>query len=98
MSKTACIPFDPAEFIDAEDDVVAYLNAVIEDGDPSLLVNALSVIARVRRVNQKPGTAAAVDLDIVDRALAGSGTGPMALGDALAAIKALGVKLQVARY
>ncbi len=96
MSKTACIPFDPAEFIDAEDDVVAYLNAVIEDGDPSLLVNALSVIARVRRVNQKPGTAAAVDLDIVDRALAG--TGPMALGDALAAIKALGVKLQVARY
>lgn len=98
MSKTACIPFDPAEFIDAEDDVVAYLNAVIEDGDPSLLVNALGVIARVRRVTQKPGTAAAVDLVVVDRALAGAETGTVALGDALAAIKALGVKLQVARY
>ncbi len=98
MSKTACIPFDPAEFIDAEDDVVAYLNAVIEDGDPALLVNALGVVARVRRVNQKPGTAAAVDLELVDRALATAGDGSMPLGQALAAIKALGVKLQVARY
>lgn len=98
MSKTACIPFDPAEFIDSEDDLVAYLNAVIEDGDPNLLVNALGVIARVRRVTQKAGTAAAVDLAVVDRALAGAETGPVSLGNALAAIKALGVKLQVARY
>ena len=96
MSKTACIPFDPVEFIDAEDDVVAYLNAAIDDGDPALLVHALGVIDRVRRISQKPGTAGAVDLAAVDRAL--GGPGPVGLGDTLAAIKALGVKLQVARY
>ncbi|MES2424186.1 MAG: transcriptional regulator [Pseudomonadota bacterium] len=96
MSKTACLAYDPTEFIDTEDDVVAYLNAAVDDGDPQLVIHAIKVIARVRKASLKPGAAVSVDLDAVERAVAGPG--PVELANALVAIKALGVKLQVARY
>lgn len=96
MSKTARLSYDPTEFIDTEDDVVAYLNAAVDDGDPHLIVHAIRVVARVRRASLKPGTASAVDLDAVEQALAEPG--PIGLAQALVAIKSLGVKLQVARY
>ena len=96
MSKTIPLAYDPAEFIDTEDDVVAYLNAAVDDGDPQLVVHALKVIARVRKASLKPGAAVAVDLDTAERAL--GEPGPIGLANTLVAIKALGVKLQVARY
>lgn len=96
MSKTACLPYDPTDFIDTEDDVVAYLNAAIEDGDAKLVVHAIRVIARLRGASLKQSTAVAVDLEAVERALATPG--PLDLAQALVAIKSLGVKVQVARY
>ncbi len=96
MSKTARLPYDAAEFLDTEDDVVAYLNAAIEDGDAGLVVHALRNVARQRATSLKPGSSIAVDLQAVERAL--SEPGPVQLAPVLVAIKALGVKVQVARY
>ncbi|WP_323748575.1 addiction module antidote protein [Dyella silvae] len=40
--------FDAAEYLDSDEAIAAYLNEVIESGDPDLLLSALSDIARAR--------------------------------------------------
>lgn len=40
--------YDAAEFLETDEDIVAYLNAALEDGDPSLVSAALGDIARAR--------------------------------------------------
>ena len=49
MSKIKTRPFDPAEHLRGEADVVAYLQTVLDD-DPALLAAALDDIARARAV------------------------------------------------
>jgi len=44
--------FDVAEFLNTDEDVVDYLNAVLADGDPALLPAALGDIARARGMTQ----------------------------------------------
>ncbi|MGO9952816.1 MAG: addiction module antidote protein [Dissulfurispiraceae bacterium] len=41
-------PWDVVEHLETEEDMVAYLEAVLEDGDPALLSVALGDIARAR--------------------------------------------------
>lgn len=48
MSKTVTTPWDPAEHLENEDDMAAYLEAALEDGDPSLIAAALGDIARAK--------------------------------------------------
>ena len=50
MAKTQTRPWDPAEHLETEEDMVAYLNVALEDGDLSLIVAALGDIARARRM------------------------------------------------
>jgi probable addiction module antidote protein len=38
--------WDAAEFITAKEDVIAYLEAVLNENDPALLVKALGAVAR----------------------------------------------------
>ena len=38
--------YDSADYLKTREDVVAYLEAVFEDGDPALIAHALGVIAR----------------------------------------------------
>lgn len=40
--------FDAAEFLDSDDAVAAYVSAVLEEGDPDLLLAALGDVARAR--------------------------------------------------
>ncbi len=40
--------FDPAEYLLDEEDIAAYLNAIMEENDPSLLAAALGDIAKAR--------------------------------------------------
>ena len=40
--------WDASEYLETEEDVVAYLNAVIEEGDPELLQAALGDVAKAR--------------------------------------------------
>ena len=47
-AKTKTRPWDAADYIEHPDDVVAYLDAALEDGDPRLIVAVLGDIARSR--------------------------------------------------
>lgn len=40
--------FDATEYLNNEDDAVAYLTAVLEENDPALLAAAIGDIARAR--------------------------------------------------
>ena len=40
--------WDPVRFLKSEEDIVAYLEAVLEDGEPKLVAAALGDIARAR--------------------------------------------------
>jgi len=41
-------PWDPAEHVETEEDIAVYLDAVLEEGDPSLVAAALGDIARAK--------------------------------------------------
>ena len=51
MEKTQTMPWDPAEHLETEDDMAAYLNAALEDGDLSLIMATLGDIARARHMS-----------------------------------------------
>lgn len=44
--------FDVTEYLESEEDLAAYLTAVLEDDDPALLAAALGDIARARGMSQ----------------------------------------------
>ncbi len=52
MGKTTTTPWDPAEHFDSEDDMVAYLEVALADGDPALIAAALGDIARAKGMTQ----------------------------------------------
>ena len=50
MGKTQTRPWDPAEHLETEEDMAAYLNVALEEGDLSLIMASLGDIARARRM------------------------------------------------
>jgi len=46
--KTRTRPFDAARYLEADEDIAAYLDAVLEDGDPRVISKALGDIARAK--------------------------------------------------
>ena len=44
--------YDTADYFKTEDDITAYLDAVMEDGDSALIAAALGDIARARNLSQ----------------------------------------------
>lgn len=52
MNKISIRPFDAANYLNDEEDIAAYLQAAMEDGDPALLAAALGDIARARGMTQ----------------------------------------------
>jgi probable addiction module antidote protein len=48
MAKTQTRPWDAADHLKTVEDMVAYLEAALEDGDPTLVTAALGDIARAR--------------------------------------------------
>ena len=46
MTKTVTTPWDPADHLKTDEDMAAYLEAALEDGDPALVAAALGDIAR----------------------------------------------------
>ncbi|MDR0583262.1 MAG: putative addiction module antidote protein [Treponema sp.] len=47
--------WDAAEFIDTKEDVIAYLEAVLNENDPALLLKAIGAIARSKGMAQLAG-------------------------------------------
>ncbi len=87
-------PFDPAEYLDSEDDVVSYLNVWMEDGTPQEIARALGDIAR-----SKGMTEIARQTGLGRQALynALSENGNPTLETLLAVLSALGLRLSVTR-
>jgi probable addiction module antidote protein len=52
MPKTKTKPYDAAEYLESDENMLAYLQAALEDGDPRLVVHALGNIARARGMSQ----------------------------------------------
>ena len=50
--KTETRPWDVAEHLKTEEDIAAYLEAVLEDGDSALISAALGDIARARGMTE----------------------------------------------
>ena len=50
MAKTRTRPWNPAEHLETEEDMAAYLNVALEDGDLGLIMAVLEDIARARRM------------------------------------------------
>ena len=44
--------WDSAEYLQNDEDIAAYLDAVLEEGDPVLVTHALGVIARAKGIDQ----------------------------------------------
>ncbi|MDI6027740.1 putative addiction module antidote protein [Corticibacterium sp. UT-5YL-CI-8] len=82
--------WDSAEYLKAEEDILAYLEAAFEDGDPALIKHALKVIARARGM-----TAIAKDAGVTREALykALSEKGDPKLSTLLGVMRALGLSL-----
>lgn len=92
MSSRQATCYDAAEFLESDADIVAYLNAALEDGDPSLVSAALGDIARARGMSQlakKTG----ITRDGLYKAL--SPTGNPSFATIQKVVKALGYKLDV---
>jgi probable addiction module antidote protein len=52
MVKTKTKSWDAAEHLETEEDMAAYLEAALEDGDPALVAAALGDIARAKGMSE----------------------------------------------
>lgn len=53
MVKVSDLPgFDAADYLDSEETITAYLNAILEENDDALLASALGDIAKARGMTQ----------------------------------------------
>ena len=48
MNDTQTRPWDAADYLETDEDIVAYLEAAFDDGDPGLIAAALGDVARAR--------------------------------------------------
>lgn len=85
--------WDSADYLKTKEDVVAYLEAVFEDGDPALISHALGDIARSEGMTE---IAKATGLTRASLYKALSAEGNPEFATVLKVIQALGLKLTVA--
>lgn len=52
MAKTQTTKWDVVEHLETEEDIAAYLEAALEDGDPQLVAAALEDITRAKGITQ----------------------------------------------
>ena len=93
MEAKKAATYDAAEFLDTDEDIVACLNAALEDGDPSLVSAALGDVARARGMTQLAHETG-ITRDGLYKALSPSGNPSFATVQKV--IRALGYKLDVA--
>ncbi|MEO5370179.1 MAG: putative addiction module antidote protein [Magnetococcus sp. DMHC-1] len=84
--------YDSAEFLQTEEDMLLYLDACLDEGDPALTAQALGVIARARGMSQLARDTG-ISREGLYRALSADGNPEFAT--VMKVIKALGMKLHV---
>ena len=86
--------YDSADYLKTEEDIAAYLEAVMEDGgnDPAYVARALGVVARARNMT---ALAREVGMSRVGLNMALSGDGNPTLSTVMKVAKALGLKVSI---
>jgi probable addiction module antidote protein len=92
MTKTTTTSWDPANHLVTADDVAAYLEAALQDGDPQLIAAALGDISRAKGMSQVARDAG-VGRESLYKSLSPSGNPELAT--VLKVISALGLELHV---
>lgn len=90
MSKETFSRYDTADYLKSEEDIAAYLDACVEDGDPALIAAALGDIARARNMSQL-ARETGLSREGLYKALSGDGNPSFAT--VLAVAKALGLRV-----
>lgn len=93
MAKTVTTFWDPADHLNTEEDMVAYLEAALEEADPALVAAALGDIARAKGMTQVARDAG-LGRESLYKALSPSGNPEFAT--ILKVISALGLQLHAA--
>ena len=93
MEKTQTRPWDPAEHLETEDDMAAYLNVALEEGDLSLIMATLGDIARARRM-ATVAEEAGLGRESLYKSLSANGNPEFAT--VLKVVRALGLQLRAA--
>jgi probable addiction module antidote protein len=91
--KIKTITWDSAAYLKTDEDIAHYLEAVFEDGDPSLVAAALGDVARAKGMAQI-AKAAGLGRESLYKALSPEGNPEFAT--VLKVMRALGLKLKVA--
>ena len=91
MATTRTRPWDAADHLQSDKDVVAYLEAAFEDGDPALIAAALGDIARARGMTQVAADAG-LGRESLYKALSPNGNPEFAT--VLKVVRALGLELR----
>jgi probable addiction module antidote protein len=90
MPKTKTRPYDSAEYLETPEDMAAYLEAALEDGEPAVVVSALGAIARARGMSQV-AREAGLGRESLYKALSPEGNPELAT--VLKVVRALGLRL-----
>ncbi len=91
MAKIQTRPWDPAEHLETEEDMAAYLNVALEEGDLGLIMASLGDIAcaqRMTAVAQETG----LGRESLYKSLSANGNPEFAT--VLKVVRALGLRLQ----
>jgi len=93
MPKTSTKHWDPADHLKTDEDMAAYLEAALEEGDPALIAAALGDIARAKGMTQ-----VARDTGLGRESLykALSATGNPEFATVIKVVSALGLQLHAA--
>lgn len=86
-------PYDTARYLETDQAVAAYIEAVLEDGDPALVAEAIGVVARARGMSQI-ARETGLSRESLYRSLSKDGNPELAT--ILKVLKALGVRLSAA--
>jgi len=92
MAATRTRPWDAADHLESDEDIVAYLEAAFDDGDPALIAAALGDIARARGMT-KVAADAGLGRESLYKALSPNGNPEFAT--VLKVVQALGLGLRV---
>jgi probable addiction module antidote protein len=90
MAKTQTRPWDATAYLETEEDIVAYLEAAFDDGDPRLIAAALGDVARAKGMT-KIATEAGLGRESLYKALSADGNPEFAT--VLKVMRALGLRL-----
>ena len=93
MAKNATTVWDPAEHLETEEDMAAYLEAALEEGDSTLIAAALGDIARAKGMTQV-AREAGLGRESLYKALSPSGNPEFST--ILKVVQALGLQLHAA--